>query len=844
MSDKIKVFGAKEHNLKSVNVEIPKEKLVVITGPSGSGKSSLALDTLYAEGRRRYVESLSSYARQFLGVSKKPQVDKVEGLCPAIAIEQKTVGFNPRSTVGTITEIYDYLRVLFARLGEIFCPNCHKPVKQESPEGIASSLLAKHDGDHIYVAGQIANARKGEFLSELREYFAKGYDSFIIDEKFFKFKEMSDISSLKLSKTHKHTINVIVDKIVVSKNNADFLFSSVKTAFSLGRSVCVIVFPEKNFASENYVASQVCLDCVLSFAELEPRLFSFNSPQGACKNCNGLGMQFSWHSSHITNDEDLDEMGFVECNVCFGARLNKEALSVKVEGKNIYEICKLSVSNLKKFFDTLSFSSDKKQIADRLLSEIISRINFLINVGLDYLSLSRTASTLSGGESQRIRLSTQLGAALSGVLYVLDEPSIGLHQRDNDKLIATLQKLRDLGNSVIVVEHDLDTILAADHVIDMGPGSGVHGGEVVAQGSVEDLVKNKNSVTGPFVSGEQKVMLPRYRRKAKKFLEIKGATKNNLKNVDVSIPLETLVAVTGVSGSGKSSLITQAFASALQNYFHRGFCVSEGIDDITGIENIKNMVFVDQKSIGKTPRSNPATYIGIFDDIRNLFSRLPDSKLRGYGPGHFSFNVAGGRCNECSGDGVIKISMQFLEDVVVVCKSCKGRRYDQFVLEVKYKNKNIWDILEMSVEEALDFFEDIPAIQKRLSLMQDVGLGYIKLGQACNTISGGEAQRIKLVNELAKRGSDTLYILDEPTTGLHLQDIQKLLTTITRLVDKGNTVVVIEHNLDVIKCADYIIDMGPEGGDGGGNVVAFGTPEEVAKSKNSFTAQYLKKYLK
>lgn len=848
MLDKIRVFGAKEHNLKSVSVDIPKNSLTVITGPSGSGKSSLALDTLFAEGQRRYIESLSSYARQFLGVGKKPDVEKIEGLCPAIAIEQKTVGFNPRSTVGTTTEIYDYLRVFFARLGEPHCPECKKKLVAQTPESIAESLQIKHDGKTIFVSSEIAIQRKGEFKNLIKDFFTKGYDTYLIDGKIKIFQTAIEIDNFKLIKNNRHSIHLVIDKLVVDERHREQLFSSVKKTYSMSRGVCSIILTSEDNKILRFAANQVCTDCVVSFPEIEPRLFSFNSPLGACQDCNGLGMSFVWKdlfNYRSDNEEnDFESARYVECSTCKTSRLNENALSVLIDEKNIFDLCKMPLKDLQVFFKKLKFDGEQAKIAERVVTEIQTRTTFLINVGLEYLSLSRGAATLSGGESQRIRLATQIGTSLSGVLYVLDEPSIGLHQRDNDRLIETLKKLRDLDNTVIVVEHDMDTMMAADHLIDMGPGSGVNGGEVVATGDVKSLSLNPNSVTGPYLSGKKEIKIPQKLRKPSGFLEVKGACKNNLKNIDVDIPLGLLLAVTGVSGSGKSSLITQSIAPALNNYFTRGYCVSEGLETILGLEKIRNVVFVDQKSIGRTPRSNPATYLGIFGDIRTLFSKLPESQIRGYAPGHFSFNVDGGRCNECNGDGKIKISMQYLEDVVITCKACDGRRYDPFILEVKYKDKNIHDVLEMPSSEALLFFEGFKTITKKLQLMCDVGLDYITLGQPSPTISGGEAQRIKLVTELAKRGVSTLYILDEPTTGLHFVDIEKLLKTLNRLVDHGNSVLVIEHNLDVVKCADHIIDIGPGSGVDGGEIIFSGTPQEMIKSEKSITGRYLKPYFK
>ena len=709
------------------------------------------------------------------------------------------------------------------------------------------------------IAAEIACHRKGEFKHLLKDLFTKGNDSFFIDGKIIKFKSAVELDELKLTKNTKHTIYLILDRLVANDEHKDYLFLAVKKAFAFNRGVCAVIFANKKNKIQTYASDRICLDCVVPFPSVEPRLFSFNSPIGACQTCNGLGVQFVWGavfsskpgpfrrdmlSEESDNEVEPDDLGYVVCSDCTGSRLNKEALAVTIAEKNIFELCQLPLKELRSFFEKLVFSGNDAKIADRVLYELRSRITFLIDVGLDYLSLSRSASTLSGGESQRIRLATQIGTSLSGVLYILDEPSIGLHQRDNDRLIATLKKLRDLDNTVIVVEHDLDTILAADYLVDMGPGSGVHGGRVVAAGDVLTVSLHPDSITGPYISGKKMIEIPKLRRTPAGFLEIKGATKNNLKNIDVKIPLGVLVAVTGVSGSGKSSLISQSFAPAISNYFTRGYCATSGLESILGLEQIRSVVLVDQKAIGRTSRSNPATYLGLFNDIRNIFAKLPDSRVRGYDAGHFSFNVDGGRCSECSGNGQIKISMQFLEDVVVPCKSCGGKRYDPFVLEVKFKSKNIADVLDMSVAEALPFFEGFTSITKRLQLMCDVGLDYITLGQSSMTISGGEAQRVKLVNELAKRDFSTLYILDEPTTGLHFIDIEKLLKTLNRLVSKGNTVLVIEHNLDVVKCADYIIDMGPGSGDDGGQVVFSGTPENMVLEDASVTGQYLKKYLK
>lgn len=835
--DCITVVGAREHNLKSVDVTIPKNTLTVITGPSGSGKSSLALDTLYAEGKRRYVESLSSYARQFLGVSKRPDVDSIDGLCPAIAIDQKTVGFNPRSTVGTITEIYDYLRVLFARVGVSHCASCHQPIKASSPESIMQMVLANYKDKDVIIASPLGIDKKGEFKTELATAFKKGFFRFLIDGVVVRLETEQDILKIDLKKTNKHTVFIVVDRLDVGGEDQVRLAEAVEKAIQLSSGICGVVDPERLQEKDSfqlYSSLYVCLACAKSGPELEPRLFSFNSPIGACRYCNGIGVEY--HT--IANDPDGDEELQV-CYACHGARLKPEALAVKINDKNIFDLCSMPLDELRIFLQTVSLGSEQATIAAPLLREIVQRIEFLIDVGLSYLMLARPVRTLSGGEGQRIRLATQIGSALTGVLYILDEPSIGLHQRDNDRLIVTLKRLRDLGNTVVVVEHDIDTIRAADYVIDIGPAAGILGGRVTAVGTPEQLIKNKDSLTGKFLSGERHIAVPKKRRQSKEKLIITEVTTNNLKTIDVEIPLGIFVAVSGVSGSGKSSLVMQTLAPALKHYFSSGYYGTVGFDDLKGIEHIRSVVLVDQTPIGRTPRSNPSTYLGFFDEIRQLFAGLPESNARGYSPGRFSFNVSEGRCYDCGGDGTIKISMHFLEDVIMTCKACKGKRFNPQTLEILYKGKNIADILEMSVLEARDFFEPFKGIAKRLDLLCDVGLDYIKLGQPSTTLSGGEAQRIKLVNELAKRGANTLYILDEPTTGLHSSDVDRLLVVLNRLVDRGNTLLVIEHNLDVLKCADWIIDIGPEGGRAGGYIVAQGTPEQVAATKKGYTAGYL-----
>jgi excinuclease ABC subunit A len=846
----IRVRGAREHNLCSVDVDIPKEKLVVITGPSGSGKSSLALDTLYAEGQRRYVESLSSYARQFLGISKRPAVDKIEGLCPAIAIDQKTVGYNPRSTVGTITEIYDYLRVLFARVGIPHCPSCDKPICAESPEGITKTLLQKFNGHMVAIAAPIAVEKKGEFRNELRRLFQRGFYRFMINGAEHRFEREQDIDALKLNKNFKHNISVLIDRIQLSDAEIVRLQEAVEKAFGVNGGVCSVI--DQQGREQLYSSKRICLDCARSFPELEPRFFSFNSPLGACPNCHGLGFTYEpgdYQKSNSDDENTCQSFYFhrspqeTSCNYCSGTRLRDEVRAVKIAGKNIHDFCSMSIEALIEFGKKLRLEGEHREIAAPLLREVLARLKFLDDVGLSYLTLGRSARTLSGGEGQRIRLATQIGSALSGVLYILDEPSIGLHQRDNDRLIQTLKTLRDLGNTVVVVEHDMDTIRAADYLVDMGPAAGILGGKVTACGSPTVVAGNKNSLTGAFLAGTRSIHVPAQRRKVKGFLTLKGARANNLKNLTVQFPLGVLSAVSGVSGSGKSSLVMQTLAGALHNYFQTGYLLSRHFDELEGIEAINNVVMVDQSPIGRTPRSNPATYLGIFNEIRELFAALPESNARGYKVGRFSFNVADGRCFSCNGDGTIQVSMHFLEDVYVVCKSCKGLRYNEQTLEITFKDKNIAQILDMSVLEAREFFVTFPRIKKRLDLLCEVGLDYIKLGQSSTTFSGGEAQRIKLVNELAKRDRNTLYILDEPTTGLHSADVEKLLLVLNKLVDRGNSVLVIEHNLDVLKSVDYVIDVGPEGGEQGGYIVAAGTPEEVAECKKSLTGKYLKPVL-
>ena len=940
MQENIIVKGARANNLKNIDVTIPRDKLVVMTGVSGSGKSSLAFDTIYAEGQRRYVESLSSYARMFLGQMDKPDVDYIEGLSPAISIDQKTTSKNPRSTVGTVTEIYDYLRLLWARAGTPHCPNCGKEIRQQTIDQIIDQVLALPEGTRIQVMAPVIRGKKGEHAKVFEDAKRSGYVRVRVDGNLYELDE-----EIKLEKNKKHSIEIIVDRLIIRPDIRQRLTDSVETAAKLSGGLVIVnlLREEKDLSfSQNYA----CEDCGISMEELTPRMFSFNNPFGACPTCTGLGNQLKADPALIVQDggksildgaiqasgwnnirgdgisrmyfdalskkykfsltkpwnslsdeakniilygtkgetlelhydqprgkgvlkqafegicnnierryketqsdasrKELEElMSECPCPDCQGRRLRKESLAVTVGEKNIYEFTTLSVEDALIWMDGLTLTEQQMLIADRILKEIRSRLGFLKSVGLGYLTLARSAGTLSGGESQRIRLATQIGSSLMGVLYILDEPSIGLHQRDNDKLLATLKNLRDLGNSLIVVEHDEDTMRAADYLIDIGPGAGVHGGQVVAAGTPAEVMANPNSLTGQYLSGKKKIEVPTVRRPGNgKLLKVIGAAENNLRHIDVEFPLGTFTVVTGVSGSGKSSLVNEVLFKRLGAELMRMKVRPGKCDRIEGMEQLDKVVNIDQSPIGRTPRSNPATYTGLFNDIRDLFASTQEAKSRGYGQGRFSFNVRGGRCEACSGDGLLKIEMHFLPDIFVPCEVCKGKRYNRETLEVRYKGKNIADVLDMTVDEALDFFSALPKLKKRLQTLQDVGLGYVKLGQPSTELSGGEAQRVKLATELSKQATGkTIYILDEPTTGLHSDDVRKLLEVLQRLVDAGNTVVVIEHNLDVIKCADHLIDLGPEGGDGGGTIVVTGTPEEVAACPASFTGQYLKRML-
>lgn len=934
-SEYIHIKGAREHNLKDIDITLPRNKFIVFTGLSGSGKSSLAFDTIYAEGQRRYVESLSAYARQFLGQMEKPEVDYIDGLSPAISIDQKTTSKNPRSTVGTVTEIYDYLRLLFARIGVPHCPKCGKEINQQSIDQIVDQILSMDEGTKIQVLAPVVRDKKGEHVKVFESAKKNGFVRVRIDGNVHDLDE-----KITLAKTHRHTIEIVVDRLVIKEGIASRLADSLETALGLGDGLVVI--NEIGRGDHTFSQNYACPDCGISIEELSPRSFSFNSPFGACPTCSGIGTLMEIDPELVVPDPHLsinqgaisangwnsitekgtiayaymeglvDKYGFsldtpwnelpkdvtdkilygtgtekvkfnykypteqafegvignlqrrhkesysiyiradIEtlmgnhvCSDCGGDRLKPEILAVTVGGKNISEVTHMSIKDCKAFFEGLTLTEKEKMISHQIFKEIFARLGFLVDVGLDYLTLSRSAGTLSGGEAQRIRLATQIGSSLMGVLYVLDEPSIGLHQRDNDKLLGTLKSLRDIGNTLIVVEHDEDTMLSADHIVDIGPGAGVHGGEIVAEGTAEDIMKNKNSITGQYLSGKKMIPVPEKRRDGNgNFLYIKGAHENNLKNVNVKIPLGKFVCVTGVSGSGKSSLVNEILYKKLANALNRARKKAGKHKTIEGIEHLDKVIDIDQSPIGRTPRSNPATYTGLFTDIREVFAHTNEAKIRGFAPGRFSFNVSGGRCESCQGDGMIKIEMHFLPDIYVPCEVCKGKRYNRETLEVKYKGKSIADVLDMTVEEGMEFFKNIPKIHRRLKTLYDVGLGYIKIGQPSTTLSGGEAQRVKLATELSKRSTGrTIYILDEPTTGLHTADVHRLIDVLNILADAGNTVVVIEHNLDVIKTADHIIDLGPEGGAGGGEIVFEGTPEECMKCKKSYTGKYLKKHI-
>ncbi len=935
----IKIRGANEHNLKNIDVDIPRDEFVVLTGLSGSGKSSLAFDTIYAEGQRRYMESLSSYARQFLGQMEKPNVEKIEGLSPAISIDQKSTNRNPRSTVGTVTEIYDYFRLLYARIGVPHCPKCGKEIKKQTVDQMVDQIMELPERTKIQLLAPVVRGRKGEHQKLFEQAKRSGYVRVIVDGSMYELSE-----EIKLDKNKKHNIEIVVDRLMVKEGIEKRLADSIENVLALANGLMTVdvIGGEPIQFSESFS----CPDCGISIGEIEPRSFSFNNPFGACPTCFGLGykMEFDedlmipdkrlsiaegaiqvmgWQSctdpssftyailkalteeyhfsletpyceypeeirhvliygtdgrevkvhyrgqrgegvydvafegliknvqrkyretgSEVMKQEYEQFMRITPCETCKGQRLKAESLAVTVADKNIYEMTSMSVKNLNAFLAEMKLGEQQHRIGDQILKEIRARVGFLNEVGLDYLSLSRATGTLSGGEAQRIRLATQIGSGLVGVAYILDEPSIGLHQRDNDKLLGALKNLKDLGNTLIVVEHDEDTMLAADYIVDIGPGAGSHGGEVVACGTAQEIMKNPKSITGAYLSGRIKIPVPDERRKPTGFLTIKGARENNLKNIDVNIPLGIMTCITGVSGSGKSSLTNEILYKRLARDLNRARCIPGEHDAILGMEQLDKVIDIDQSPIGRTPRSNPATYTGVFDMIRDLFAATPDAKAKGYKKGRFSFNVKGGRCEACGGDGILKIEMHFLPDVYVPCEVCEGKRYNRETLEVKYKGKSIYDVLDMTVEEALEFFKNVPSIHRKIQTLYDVGLSYVKLGQPSTELSGGEAQRIKLATELSKRSTGkTIYILDEPTTGLHFADVHKLIEILRRLSDGGNTVVVIEHNLDVIKTADYIIDMGPEGGDGGGTVIAQGTPEEVAQIPESYTGQYVKKYL-
>jgi excinuclease ABC subunit A len=831
MHNSIVIKGAREHNLKNIDVTIPRDKLVVITGLSGSGKSSLAFDTIYAEGQRRYVESLSAYARQFLEQMGKPDVDSIEGLSPAISIEQKSTSHNPRSTVGTVTEIYDYLRLLFARIGRPSCFQCGEEITAQTVQQMVDAIGLLPEGSKFQLLAPIVRGRKGEYRKELLDMRRAGYVRARVDGHLI---DLGD--DIALDKQKKHTIEIVIDRLVMKQGEAltRRLADSVETSLKLAGGLVGVL--TDNGKVSLYSEKLACIRCGVSYPEITPRVFSFNSPHGACPACDGIG-----YAMTVDSPEDEDFTLLEPCSLCKGARLRPESLSIKLATQSIAEVTHLSVRAAADFFGSLKLTERELMIAHRILKEIRERLGFLVNVGLDYLTLDRAAATLSGGEGQRIRLATQIGSGLVGVLYILDEPSIGLHQRDNRRLLQTLLRLRDLGNTVVVVEHDAETMMAADHLLDMGPGAGTHGGRIIAQGTPHEVMGNPDSLTGQYLRGTHMVSLPRRQRAAKGFLSIVGAKKHNLKGVTAKIPLGLLTCVTGVSGSGKSTLVLEVLFHSLSQLLYQKKPKIDGCKELQGVEALDKVIDIDQAPIGRTPRSNPATYTGLFGFIRDLFSNLPESRVRGYKPGRYSFNVKGGRCEACQGDGLIKIEMHFLPDVYVTCEVCKGQRYNRETMEIHHKGKSIADVLNMTVDDAVQFFEHIPFIKRKLDTLHDVGLHYVKLGQSATTLSGGEAQRVKLSRELSKRPTGrTMYILDEPTTGLHFADVQRLLDVLDRLVEAGNTVVVIEHNLDVIKNADWIIDLGPEGGDRGGEIVAEGPPKEIAKSKRSYTGQVLK----
>jgi len=831
MLQEIRVRKAAQHNLKKIDVVLPRNRLVIITGPSGSGKSSLAFDTLFAEGQRRYIECLSAYARQFIEQLEKPEVESIEGLSPAISVDQKTISFNPRSTVGTITEVYDLLRLLYARLGTIFCPDCRVQVSSSSEEQILELLRQNLGGQRIKILAPVVRGRKGEYHQLLEKFRKKGYLRARVDGRFFELKE-----KIRLDRNKKHNLEILVDELSLNAPSGSRLKEAVETSLELsGGGVLVLDEQGREFY---YSRKLVCPSCGRSFQPLEPRNFSFNSPYGACSRCHGLGYQVAF------NEWGEAELTEALCPLCRGQRLKEESLWVKVDGLNIYELSSLDVSHLLERLDRLKFSDQEKLVAEKILKEIRARLEIMIELGLSYLDLNRTGSSLSGGEAQRIRLAAQVGSRLRGILYVLDEPTIGLHQRDNGRLIQLLRQLRDAGNSIVVVEHDEQTISSADYLVDLGPGAGENGGYVVASGSLPEILKSSNSLTAQYLRGERKVPVPASRRQPRGWLVVRGAREHNLKNIDVRFPLGVMVGVTGVSGSGKSTLVYDVLYKALQKKLYRARIQPGQHQALEGLENIDKVVSVDQKPIGRTPRSNPATYTQVFSHLRELFSLTPEARRKGYAPGRFSFNLPGGRCEECEGAGVRKVEMHFLPDVYVTCNRCGGRRYNKETLSVNYKGRNIADYLEMTVDEAYELLRAHPALKRKLELMQRVGLGYIKLGQPAPQLSGGEAQRIKLTRELSRRHTGrTLYLLDEPTTGLHFDDVVKLLRVLDDLVELGNTVIIIEHNLEVIKYCDYLIDLGPEGGEAGGWIVAEGPPEEVARSDNSHTGRYLRKVL-